>query len=274
MIVEALSSVGMRIFLMNDVNLKAVAWGLVGLGVGASLMDAIQHDAVLARDIWDRLGYWQTLVSGLLALGGVILTVLVILAQIGEQRRQFADARVRAARSSRASSSFGLAELCSYAAASVRWAVLLPHRRGQLSDELAEDLRAGFPDLPDSAIRSLGKAAEYADEREAVAISVLLEEMQVQNSRMRRARDLALQGEIGSRTNVTALDATRDQQLLDAAVVHARASNLFSWSRRDNRQTLLDSSENWRIANSLRNLNVSETDYPGVWRILTEQYPE
>jgi hypothetical protein len=262
---------------MDDLsgNLKRHAvTTLVGFATGVLLgflVNVWLEDVSKPLDVLYR---WQTLATGVIALFVGLSTVFVILSQVKEQRRQFADAKERAARSSRAVASFALAELCGYAAASVRWAVLLPHRRGELSDVLAEDLGSSFPELPISAIRSLEKAAEYANEREAIAISELFEQMQIQNSRMRSARDFALEGEIGSRNNMTALDATRDQQLIDAAVLHAKASNLFSWSRRDREQSLLESSENWRIASSLRNLNVSETDYPCVWQMLAEQYPE
>jgi hypothetical protein len=81
-------------------------------------------DAVAATMSWlygagvslgDFVDHWQTLIAGLLALGGAWWTVHAIRAQVGQAREVEVDRRAREERAAKVVLSLALSELTQYA---------------------------------------------------------------------------------------------------------------------------------------------------------------
>jgi len=253
----------------KDQSASVLIWSVVGLivgGVGRAWFDGdIDLVALTYR--------WQTLTAGMLALLGARMTVVVIQAQLAQDDIQFEDVKKRKGRATRAVAVMALADVSHYADEACKWTEMLPEDKAGLTDDLKAKIEAGLPKIPDGAISKLTEAMEYAQPEEIAKITELFERLQIQNSRMRHVSERVRGRDLGERDNITPLNNSVSQQLLDAAIVHGMAGRLFKWAR-DRKPIIETRSDREVVANSLSVLGVDVESYPGVWELFDAHYPK
>lgn len=258
---------------MGNINPRSIAYLLIGFSVGAVAMDVVEYDATILRTFWRELDQWQSLVGGALALLGALLTVLAILSQVGEQRRQVVEARRRSALSSRAVAAIALSKLSDYSKKAAEWAKLMKTTGGQEMEEFRGRLENALPGLPHDAVEALSRAVEYSEAEIGDSILALMVELQIQNARMRGEHEKARLWFEGDGEKEFARSAVAARQLLDAAKLHARVGALFSWARdKDPAMGLV--SQRHHVSNSLSVLDVWPEDYEEVWNLYKLDFPE
>jgi hypothetical protein len=167
---------------------------------------------------------YQTLIAGFAAFAGAVLTVLVINKQIREASRQESERRRRQNLAARAMMPAALSEICFYSERCISLLrTLLPatgeHRVFGHFNEV--------PAVPAEALFTLRQSIEFGDDRVAEAIADLIRKIQIQHTRIIGTKSRLLSpDETVLRTNL--LD-----YIVDALEVHARASNLFRYARRE-----------------------------------------
>ena len=159
---------------------------------------------------YDWLEDWQTLVSGMLAVGAALWTVFTLRQQINEQKAQTEAVAIRHRellerkhRAARSQLPLTLSSICEYASNCIGFFM-----------ETEESL----PPTIDPAVASLEKVVEYADADSADALIRLAGHYQVHNARLQ-----PLEGSDSFLFKV--------ERIYDAAVLYAYAERSFPYAR-------------------------------------------
>jgi hypothetical protein len=220
-------------------DMKCKDWHLIIFGLvtgtilggvyGAVLADAVPKKLVLGND--GRL-QWETLLTGVAALGAAWWTVGKLGVQIRLTERLAADQRRRRERAARALLPLALAELSDYSrACMIGLKTLLPYFTpdGSLNRETASDAgdKWSLSSPPENVIAIFKECMEFVEDEPYELLAALLRHLQVQKSRLEdninwlRANDgvhLLLKYNIS-------------QAIRDAAEIHARIGVLYPFAR-------------------------------------------
>jgi hypothetical protein len=135
-----------------------------------------QFDYWLLKVAYD----WQTLIGGLLALFGAILTVRGINRQIGETKNEVEAAKKRDEFAAKAVLPLALSQLSQYGVDCIE--LVNPLITGQRREV---DHGDETPPVPNDVIEVLQGSARFADDKNANRIAALLGKLQVQQARLR-----------------------------------------------------------------------------------------
>ena len=169
---------------------------------------------------------WQTLVAGILALVGALLTIIVLNCQIRQEGKHEKRRQERAERAARAVLPLALISLSEYAEHCVQ--LLKPRASRKLctpdTPEAAETV--AVPAIPDGSIPVFRDCARDASDNVAQCIHEMLCFLQIQRSRL----DKYLKGK--SNTVADKIDASDAfGHLLEAIEMQLRCEQLFDYAR-------------------------------------------
>ena len=169
---------------------------------------------------------YQTFIAGVFALVGAGLTVRYVRKQIKQSDDQEIERRRRQNLAARAMMPAALSDICHYSENCVKiLRPLLP----ALSETLVSDKIHTVPEIPVEALFTLRQSVEFGSNEIALNIADLIRKLQIQHSRLRSTQTRLLlpgEGELVLRANII-------DYIIDALEVHARASNLFHYARRE-----------------------------------------
>ena len=219
---------------------------------------------------------WQTLISGMIALGAAAWTVRAIRHQTQRSDDNAKEIRRRKARAARAAMPAALSSLTAYTVQCV--ALIVAFRRSTDSTGAIRpnmDLRSrSIPLMPQETLANLKECIEFADDQPAARISRIFKKLQIQNSRLRGFIDEACgRGQLqlieGSLAVVTTQQA--DGCIFDAAELYAEIAKLFEYARED-AETVKEEVDLPSMERTLFFLGITEPSYSEVYQIAARRY--
>jgi hypothetical protein len=169
---------------------KPGEWYVIGIIMGASVTAIVAvllmilglHDATIAN-----VKYWETLLTGAMALAGAIATVHWIQRQIDQAREQEADRIERALFAARATMPAALADIVKFAAQGLIALKRIPQAsQYRTLIKLPEGWTAPpLPSVPSYAVEVIRACIETADTDTREQMADLLRHLQICNSRLR-----------------------------------------------------------------------------------------
>jgi hypothetical protein len=171
---------------------------------------------------------WQTLLAGLLAFVGAVVTVWVLEAQISESRRQ----GQRKTSATRALVSAALENVGDYCLACTRWLqdIREPARQVETQSDLGDLPVDPVPRLDKDSLVILRDCIEHADKGTSVAVAELLGKFQLVSARLKLIHD-CLANRSKQRYNFVNLQGMIDAYVVDALELCARSEGLYSYAR-------------------------------------------
>jgi hypothetical protein len=210
-----------------------IAFGLVMGGVvGATVTGLIGTPANKLLLGNDGRVQWETLVTGLVAVGVAVATITKLNDQIRQTGKLADDQRRRRARAAQAVLPLALSELANYSTMCVKQLYGLRqyfHANGSLNRSRSDEASSTWtsPHLSENILAVLKECIEFIDDDPATAASELIRHLQIQQTRLRdNISRLRLNDGIHLITwsNI-------DQAMRDAAEIYARAMPLFVFAR-------------------------------------------
>jgi hypothetical protein len=239
--------------------------GVAFLGLAALLPLLDHYD--------DFLNYYQTLLGSILALGGALLTVWIISAQIKQSHEVDERRRLVSLRAARAMLPFALTQITEYASESIEKIIgLLPDDDEENGTIKIPPTAILAPALPKEALPILRECIESAEAEPARRMAELVETLQVQNSRFHGLLDkLAGKGMYGLATSAAdAYDVRR--RIIDSLELYAMTDQIYDYAR--NRSDHVDPKLNLSLVlNAAINCNVDD-DYVTVRKLLERDYSD
>jgi len=178
--------------------------------------------------LFDGRLQWETLVTGLVAIGAAWWTVRGIRDQIRQTARIADDKRKRSERAARAMLPLALAELADYARACL---IGLNGLRSMFKPDGGRNEAIvstwAPPDIPESVLPIFRECLEFMDDAPADALTNLVKQLQIQHSRLVGHTDI-LRADAGSQLVVWHNIQTA---IRDAAETYARGSLLLIFAR-------------------------------------------
>ncbi len=198
------------------------------------------HSAIAYKFCWtvscgiSTLDHWQTMITGLLAVGAAWLAVRAAKGQLQTARQQLEDIRYQAARDragklrgARAALPGVLNSIAAYAEDAAlslygHWPASDVMYPNDVTYNTEADVRGELPAFPSSTLPTLERLVEYSEDHEiSRSIEALLREIQIFESRTRKLRS-------GDRLRLHQLA----EYILEAATIFARTEQLFGYARR------------------------------------------
>ena len=214
----------------NEWNL--IIFGLLMGSVVGATFKAVADPGKLLLGNDGRL-QWETLLTGVAALGAAGWTVVKIAAQIRLTEQLATDQRRRQARAARAVLPLALAELVEYAVTCInRLYDLRPYfgSNGSIDPAVSrEALSASWspPQLPANVLDVLKECIQFVDDAAVTACTELIRHLQIQRARLSEHA-----GRLKKDDGVhMILWANIEQAMWDAAEIYARAMPLFVFAR-------------------------------------------
>ena len=234
---------------------------VMGIVAGASTTVLIAMSiAVIIRVKW--MEDWQTLVTGTMAVGAAVMTVLVIRKQIVQVYETADEERSRELLAARSMLPVTLSRICWYSEACA--SVLRPKYIAD-PDEVVEPVAFVAPSLPDDDLANLSRCIRYGDETLQRAVSKLLAQLQIQSSRLRSfAADMRPGGTAHQGGAV-------HEFLVDAIELYARASGLFDFARQET-NSASESVTLEEMQSAANNLNVRRLGFLNVHLMIERRY--
>ncbi len=219
------------------------------------------HSILLGTD--GRL-QWETLLAGVLALVGAVLTVVKIREQIRQTSEIARDQRQRQARAARSMLPLALSELSTYAQGRLGTLFLLhPCFRpdGSFDQAQARTIASSWAPaaLPENVLDIFKECIEFVDDDAAEALATLIREIQVQTSRL--TQTIAWIRAAGQGLLVTASHIYRD--FIDVAEILARVNTLFPFARGDQNCKFEITPSAIRLALTVN--GIDSTNFPELW---------
>jgi hypothetical protein len=162
---------------------------------------------------------YQTLIAGLFALGGALLTVAKLSAQIKQTSDSEADRRERQEIASRAKLLMALNILSKYSESCIKQIATL-HSQDPLGTKIIVPDKFELPELPTHAVAAMEGCLEYTQKDRINAVRGVLAWLQIQHARI--VDDSRL------RKSITA----RDNALFDAVQLRVLTDKLFNYARK------------------------------------------
>lgn len=178
--------------------------------------------ALMVGPIPNVLYDYQTLATGLLALGSAIWAGLLVRQQMA-QSEKFEIRRIESKReTSRAMLPMALTQLTKYAEACGTYVIAVGNRRpGERMVASAPALQA--PDIPLDALLMLKELAEYVEPEERLFLARIISVVQILSARL----------ESVSESPRSHPQISLDEYLIDAAEARARVYELYEWARHE-----------------------------------------
>jgi hypothetical protein len=168
---------------------------------------------------------YQTLIAGILAVGGAIGTVLMINKQIRQSNKQEQKRRSHQNFAARAMMPAALSALSDYSEKCIKFLLLLlpiaPDEHA-VTTPISDDI----PLIPSDELFTLKQCMEFGDEPITVIIADLIRKLQIQHSRLRDMKSKP-------NNSFIILDANIIDYILDALEIYARCAKLFTYARRE-----------------------------------------
>lgn len=207
---------------------------------------------------------YQTLIAGLLALGGAIWTVATIRRQIAEADRHETERRRRQNFAARAMMPVALNELSNYSKRCVELLLpLLPKQSGQL---VTAHITQNAPAIPAEAVFTLRESTEFGVDPIAITIADLIRKLQIQHSRLADIENwLSSSGRIIVRPNIL-------EFIVDALEIYARSAKLFAYARRESENAPDAPNEN-DLTSAAHNCSIWDS-HGEVFELIKRRYPK
>jgi hypothetical protein len=163
---------------------------------------------------------WQTLIAGMLALVGALITVRQIGRQIDQVAASAETQRSREEDAAKAVLPLALSQICQYSADCLQLLIgFVPGRGGAPAVTTASRV----PEIPSSAVTMLQTCARHAAPDVVTKIAGLLNKLQVQHARLESLLDRSLGRPMHTSEGLDAM--------VDAVDIHAKAGALFQYGR-------------------------------------------
>jgi hypothetical protein len=173
------------------------------------------------------LTYWQTLISGFLAIAAALIGGFFISRQIAQIDKLEADRIVRRHTALRASMPLTLSAIAEYADECAQ--VLLQIHRTARDEEIPPaTVLPEIPKLPTFAIDQIERIIETCDPAVAAPFIAMLKKVQIQSARLRTVYSNLL-APAGRATLV--LKVNIEEYIIDSAWISAQAGALFIYAR-------------------------------------------
>jgi hypothetical protein len=204
---------------------------------------------------------WQTLITGLLAIVAAFIGGWFINRQVAEAKTQEGERLRRRHFSARAMAPLALSTLTEY---TLGVAEALGNIHGQAVGGGIPHTAVipTFPSLPTDVLSSFRDMVETSNEGVAGAFADILSDVQIQRARIRSL--------VSDIPRHTVLSLNIEQYLIDAASIHAQASALFSYARRE-----VDGAPDaitWNaVRSSLRQMGIWEEDYDSLFELISSR---
>lgn len=251
----------------HDVGTRG--WFLIGFLCGATAVASIAVGLMTFVESDGLAGWlykWQTLIGGVLALAGALVTVVLIQRQIDQARTQEDERRERRHDAARAAMPAALLELHYYAEAGLSALKAFPMPTpGRIIIQRPENWNAPtLPRVPSEAIATLQTCIETADVGPRREIAKLLANLQVCSSRLRDAvEDMSPYSE----TSVTAPNIRN--YLADYLEFERRCDRMFRYARGEQGELAISiTADDMHRAARFAGLH----DYPGFTELLGRRY--
>lgn len=205
---------------------------------------------------------YQTLITGLLALGAATAGAALLHRQIGQAERHEKERRQSRREAARSVLPFTLAALNSYAMESGT-AVRRMADAGNRPLSRIPDM----PQLPSTAVGGLKEMTELSDPAEAAIIAQIPILMQYQHDRL--ARSIGTLGPAPEQIRPSEGMNLR-HYALDAAELHARSEGLFEFARKPGSR-LTKGATYERARSALVQMGFNEIEHPTVYDLLNER---
>jgi hypothetical protein len=201
-------------------------------GISAGVLEAVLP---LSRGLFlgsDGRLQWETLVAGLGAGVAAYFTIRHLNQQIRQTQKLADDRRERRARAARATLPLALSELAEYSISCIKelYDIRPCFKTDGIVDQKQREQRLSvwaLPSLSENILSSLKECIEFVDDAPAQAITLLIQRLQIQRSRLRgyisRAR--------GTDKSALVLLTNIESAMYDVAEVHARTSTIFPFAR-------------------------------------------
>jgi hypothetical protein len=206
-----------------------------------------QASASWCLEAW--LNRYQTLIAGLFAFGGALLTVAKISAQIKQTSDSDEDRRERQEIASRAKLLMALNILSNYSESCIKQIATL-HRQDSLGPEIIVPEDFKLPDFPTHAAGAMEGCLEYTKKDRINAVRGALAWLQIQHARI--VDDSRL------RTSFSA----RDNALFDAVQLRVLTNKLFNYARKrqdDSTDRVINQDD---FTTAVFFFNITEPDFP------------
>lgn len=197
---------------------------LIGLDGGCKLVPSEGCRSVIVP-VTTIAWSWQSLLGAIFTLLAAVYGAWFVLRQIQQNDRQEQDRKTRRLRAQRAAMPLVMSEVCEFAEQSVerlKRALPIARRYGSVTGTRLT-LRA--PKLAPAAVKEITAMIEAADGAEADAYIELLTELQVHLARWR-----SFEADLTARRNGR-VPRDIEIEIVDAAEIYARASNLLAVAR-------------------------------------------
>jgi hypothetical protein len=203
------------------------------------------------------LNRYQTLIAGMFAFAGALLTVAKLNVQIRQTSESAEDRRDRQEIASRAKLLMALNVLSDYSTSCVRMISSLHQYDPHFPKIIVPD-HFKLPELPMHAVGTMESCLEYTRKDRINAVHGVLTWLQIQHSR------------IGDDTNIKCSITARDNALFDAVQLKVLIDKLFNYARRrqeDSVDKIITEDDFKRVA-FLSNL--IELDYPRLFELIKQ----
>ncbi|WP_024352786.1 hypothetical protein [Brevundimonas naejangsanensis] len=197
---------------------------LIGLDGGCKLVPSETCRSVIVP-VTTIAWSWQSLVGAIFTLLAAVYGAWFVLRQIQQNDRQEQDRKARRLRAQRAAMPLVMSEVCEFAEQSVerlKRALAVAKQHGSVT---GTRMTPRAPKLAPGAVKEITAMVEAADGAEADAYIDLLAELQVHLARWR-----SFEADLRARRNGR-VPRDIEIEIVDAAEIYARASNLLAVAR-------------------------------------------
>lgn len=216
----------------------------------------------------DFLNKWQTLIGGILALIGAVITVWVL-------NRQSHEATQRKSRALRAMLPNQLATIHNYSIETIRWLKNVREKSSLLESGQYGNQSISVPTSPRpdaAAITFLQDCVEHFDRGPSRFVAVLLSKVQVHQSRVTDLFDYLVNHPLYE-TKLVGLAKNIDEFIASAVDLDANAKQLYPYARFETESTPLAPDANAAMA-AFHQCQLQPMRDTEAWNILTNRFPE
>lgn len=214
------------------------------------------------------LNTWQTLIGGVLALAGAVITVWVL-------NRQSREATQRKARALRAMLPNQLSSIHSYSIESIRWLKSVREKSTLLESGQYGNQSVSVPTCPrpdTAAVAFLQDCVEHFDREPSRFVAILLSKIQVHHSRVSDLFDYFTNYPLYE-TKLIGVSKNIDEFLANAVDLDANAKQLYPYARFEIDTAPLPPDANAAMA-AFYQCQLEPVRDTEAWNILTNRYPE
>lgn len=253
----------------SDFSLRLwVATSWVGGAAAALCLFAAACALQSPDDVRKILLDWQTLLAGILALAGAVLTVYGLAKQVQVAQAIEREKVRRRHLSDRAALPLALVQLTAYLRLCVSLLEPLNPPSGA-SQRIVAPSPYGKPvplNLPADAIKAIRDNVESAEQDESSALSQLIAELQIQNSRFNSFFE-----DISPNSAMIVVTHNLHGRIFDALQLEAACRKMFDYARLRSDAIGVDLSAH-DIFSCAFNAGIMESDFEGVYEMISRNH--